>query len=243
MKLSIYVGFDSNEAPAFAVARHSMRRRTERYKVPICGLVSSRLDGYGRPVELRPSSVDRPVMWDVISGAVVTTQHANSRFMVPLLASTGLALFTDGDVLARDDITKIFDAIDLRHAVSCVKHDFRPKETVKKGGQEQTQYSRKNWSSVMVFNCDHAANRHLTLDLINSVPGRDLHRFCWLGDDDSLIGELDPKWNYLVGHSDESIDPALVHFTSGIPSIPGYEGVRFADEWREEMEDWAATDA
>jgi hypothetical protein len=32
----------------------------------------------------------------------------------------------------------------------------------------------------MVFNCDHPANRALTLDLINTVPGRDLHRFCWL---------------------------------------------------------------
>lgn len=241
MKRSIYVGFDPREAPAFGVARHSMRRRMS-VDIPICGLVQSRLSGFSRPVEIRQSAVDGPVMWDVISGAIITTQHANARFMVPHLAATGLALFTDGDVLARTDVSKIFDVIDLRHAVSCVKHDFAPKETVKKGGQAQSQYARKNWSSVMVFNCDHAANRHLTLEMINGVPGRDLHRFCWLTDDD-LIGELDPCWNYLVGHSDESIDAAVVHFTSGIPSLKDYESVRYADEWRAEMEDWAATDA
>jgi hypothetical protein len=98
-------------------------------------------------------------------------------------------------------------------------------------GQAQTRYARKNWSSVILSSTSTTpANRALTTDLVNSVPGRDLHRFCWL--DDAQIGALEPKWNWLVGHSDPAIDPAIVHFTDGVPSMPGYENCAFADEWR-----------
>jgi hypothetical protein len=90
----------------------------------------------------------------------------------------------------------------------------------------------------MCFNLEHPANQGLTLEMVNSVPGRDLHAFCWL--DDDLIGELDPKWNFLVGHTDPSVDPVLVHFTEGLPSMPGYEDSAFADEWYQEMAAWAA---
>jgi hypothetical protein len=102
-------------------------------------------------------------------------------------------------------------------------------------GQVQTRYSRKNWSSVFVLDADHPSNKNLTVALVNSVPGRDLHRFCWLEDDD--IGELGAEWNYLVGHS-EHPDPKIVHFTDGIPSMPGYENSEFADEWRNELRAW-----
>jgi hypothetical protein len=80
-----------------------------------------------------------------------------------------------------------------------VKHDHQPTEHWKMDGQFQTRYHRKNWSSVCLFNCDHPANKALTVDLVNSAPGRDLHAFSWLADD--LIGELPPEWNWLVGHS------------------------------------------
>lgn len=105
-------------------------------------------------------------------------------------------------------------------------------------GQEQTRYARKNWSSVMLFNLAHTSNQNLTVDLVNSVPGRDLHRFCWLQDDE--IGELEPEWNFLVGHTDPSINPKIVHFTEGTPNLPGYENVPFADEWMMERNRWAA---
>ena len=90
----------------------------------------------------------------------------------------------------------------------------------------------------MLFNCDHPANQALTVDLINSAPGRDLHAFKWLPDE--LIGELDPRWNYLVGHTTGVPDPAVVHFTSGIPSMAGYGECEFAGEWRKELLRWAA---
>jgi hypothetical protein len=121
-----------------------------------------------------------------------------------------------------------------------VKHQFAPPAGVKMDGQRQTQYSRKNWSSFLIFNCGHPSNRCLTssVDMANTLPGRDLHRFCWLRDDE--IGEIDASWNFLVGHSDPEIDPDVVHFTDGVPDMPGYENVPFADEWRGERNRWAA---
>ena len=82
----------------------------------------------------------------------------------------------------------------------------------------------------MLFNCDHPANAALTDELINTAPGRDLHRFCWLNDGD--IGSLHQKWNWLVGHSDPIVNPTIVHFTDGTPLMPGYEDQPYADEWR-----------
>jgi hypothetical protein len=106
-------------------------------------------------------------------------------------------------------------------------------------GQQQTQYARKNWSSVMLWNLDHPAHDAVTSELLNSVPGRDLHRFCWL--DDELIGALPPAWNYLVGHTrlPDPKDAKLVHFTEGTPDMLGYESCEFSDEWREELRRWA----
>ena len=55
-------------------------------------------------------------------------------------------------------------------------------------GREQTVYLRKNWSSLILFNCGHEANAVLTPDLANRKTGKYLHRFGWL--DDALIGEI-----------------------------------------------------
>jgi hypothetical protein len=237
--ISIWLGFDPREASAFAVARESIVRQLS-VQYPVTGLVLADLQArglYTRPIEMRPSAADRPVMWDVISDAPMSTHHACSRFLTPHLAKTGWALFMDGDVLVRGNLARLFDELDPLNAIYCVKHKFDPPAGVKMDGQEQTRYARKNWSSVVVFNCDHPANRALTLDMVNTFPGRDLHRFCWL--DDSEIGDLGPEWNWLVRHSDPAIDPKIVHFTSGIPDMPGYENDPYADEWRARLNDWA----
>jgi hypothetical protein len=242
MNESISIGWDPREAAAFAVARESCRRHLTR-PIPIMGLVLSQLRQsrlYSRPMEMRASAADRPVMWDLISDAPQSTEHANSRFLVPYLSRTGWALFCDGDMLFRGNVARMFDSLDRQYAVYCVKHRFAPPAGVKMDGQQQTRYARKNWSSFLVFNCDHPSNRCLTssVEMANTLPGRDLHRLCWLKDDE--IGELPAEWNFLVGHSDPSIDPKIVHFTDGVPDMPGYESVAFADEWRTERDRWAA---
>jgi lipopolysaccharide biosynthesis glycosyltransferase len=143
----------------------------------------------------------------------------------------------DCDMLVRADLFKLFAQADADKAVMVVKHQYDPPEGTKMDGQAQLRYARKNWSSVVLWNCDHKANAKLTVDMVNTVPGRDLHRFFWLEDDQ--IGELDASWNWLAGHSSIDIDPAIVHFTEGLPNMTGYEDSEFADEWWAELAGWA----
>lgn len=253
MDRSIWIGFDPREADAFAVAQMSCYANHKGVLPTIRGLVLDTLRAqalYTRPTERRDGR-----LWDTISEAPMATEFAISRFLVPYLArrragkdtqpdrKAGWALFMDCDMLVRSELDELFEFAEGtrgKYAVMCVKHEHTPPEGVKMDGQAQLLYARKNWSSVMLFNCDHPANDALTLHLVNSMPGRDLHRFCWLQDDQ--IGELNPKWNYLVGDKRcESLvdDPAIVHFTEGIPSMRGYEEQPYADEWRKWLALWA----
>jgi hypothetical protein len=242
---SIYIGFDPREAAAFAVARSSVRRHLTM-PVPVRGLVLADLIAsglYTRPTTTKINGEGRVEMVDVLSvrpdyDGRISTQHANARFLVPHLAGSGWALFMDGDMLVRGNLVRMFQSLEPSKAVYCVQHRYEAKPGVKMDGQLQTSYARKNWTSFIIWNCDHPANRALTLDLVNTVPGRDLHRLCWL-DDESLIGELGPEWNYLVGETTGVDDPKVVHFTNGVPDMPGYENVAFADEWRAALRKWA----
>ena len=230
---SVWIGYTPREADGFAVARASLRRHaSEPVLVMALNLHGLRAAGLYR----RPTSFRERLLWDDISEAPMATEFACSRFLVPHLAVNGWALFMDCDVLVRRDICDLFALADPSKAVMCVKHEHKPAEGAKMDGQAQTRYARKNWSSLVLYNCDHSANRALTVDLVNSVPGRDLHRFCWL--DDDLIGELPVEWNWLAGVSAPCEDPAIVHYTLGVPSMPGCEDAPFASEWRAELNGW-----
>lgn len=239
MERSIWVGFDHRETAAFAVTCFSVRRRLLS-PIPVRGVVLDRLKKIGiytRPSEMRRVN-EHLVTWDLISDAPQSTDHANARWLVPYLAKQGgWALFMDGDMLALTDLSAVFEGLDPSKAVYCVKHQHVPTYYTKMDGQMQTSYARKNWSSMMIFNVDHLANAKLTPDLVNSLPGRDLHRFCWL--DDEQIGELSSSWNYLVGLTKVTAPVKVVHFTDGTPDMPGYENVEFAETWRNELVDWA----
>jgi hypothetical protein len=110
-----------------------------------------------------------------------------------------------------------------------------PSEEVKFLGATQTRYEKKNWSSVMLFNC--ARCQALTPDYVNSASGLDLHRFNWLGDDD-LIGALPSRWNHLVDYDPPrpATELSLLHFTIGGPYFPEYKDCGYADLWRAERE-------
>lgn len=231
---SIWVGYDPRESEAFAVCRRSLRIYAPSVPVYPLDLPELRIAGlYSRPTSRRDGQ-----MWDDISDAPMSTEFACSRFLTPILAQSGLALFMDCDIMARHDLTPLWRAAerDPSKAVWCVQHDYTPKNDVKMDGQAQTKYSRKNWSSVMLFNVEHPANKKLTVDLVNSVPGRDLHGFCWL--DDSEIGELDAEWNFLVGITDPEVEPSLVHFTNGGPWFDEYRDVPYGDEWLAHRRAW-----
>jgi hypothetical protein len=235
----VFIGFDPREAAAFSVARESIRR-FDRH-VPINGLVLSDLQA--RKLYYRPTTRRMGRLWDEISGAWMSTEFANSRFLVPEIAKRmgvhGWAIFMDCDMLVRRPLVEMIGQLDDDKALYCVQHDYVPLTDIKMDGQRQESYARKNWSSVMAINIDHEANDALTVEIVNTLPGRDLHKFCWLKDSD--IGALDPRWNYLLGEPQPKIDdPAIVHFTLGGPWFQSFENVPYADEWRAELCRWAA---
>lgn len=223
----IYIGFDPREATAYQVAKLSISRRLSK-PTPIMGLELHELKQDG--LYWRPTAHQDGKLWDNISGAPMSTEFAISRFLVPHLSEyKGWAVFMDCDMLVRVDLRRLFDEADSRYAVMCVKHEHNPPEGVKMDGQTQMRYARKNWSSVMLINCEHPSNKALHPQYVNAVPGRDLHRFAWLPDDQ--IGALDQAWNWLVGHSSGEIDPNIVHFTEGGPWFEAYRDAPFAGEW------------
>jgi hypothetical protein len=233
---SIWVGFDPRpaESQGFAVARQSIRRHCNM-PIPVFGLNLDVLREQG--LYTRPTERIDGKLWDVISQAPMSTEFAISRFLVPYLAKRGWALFVDADVMARASLTDLFAQADSSKACMVVKHADYMTGLTKMDGQHQTAYARKNWSSVVLWNCNHPGAKHLTPAIVNSQRGLWLHQFAWLDDED--IGELDPCWNHLVGNVIPNPTAKLVHFTNGTPNMPGYEQCEFADEWRSELSRWA----
>lgn len=222
----LMIGWDAAQMRAWVVAQMSARTHASA-AVDVTRIAIQNLRAQG--LYYRPTGHTEDGYWDDISAAPMSTGHAIARFLVPYLCNySGWALFTDGDVLFRKDVAQLFALADPRYAVQVVKHTHVPTDTVKMTGQAQTQYARKNWSSVVLWNAGHPANRALTVDLVNTVPGRDLHRFCWL--EDELVGALPPDWNLLVGEQWHP-DPAIAHFTRGTPDMDGYDEQPFAEEW------------
>lgn len=232
MQRSIYIGYDPREADAFAVCRGSLLRHLTG-SIPVHSLVLAQLQAdelYRRPIEkISGRMIDVKSRRSDYNGEM-STEFAISRFFVPMLARDGWALFMDSDMLVRRDIGELFALVDPSKAVMCVQHSYAPSRREKMRGQLQTPYRRKNWSSLMLFNCNHVANARLTLNMLNESPGKYLHQLCWLKD--SEIGALPAEWNFLVGETPPVDDPAIVHFTNGVPARRGYETCDYADEWR-----------
>ena len=142
-------------------------------------------------------------------------------------------MFADfADMLALADPVELFALADDNFAVQVVKQQHAPSETFKMDGQRQSAYARKNWSSVILWNWAHPGNRQLTLEMVNTLPGRDLHRFCWLNDWE--IGELPVEWNYIVGVTTAPVKPKLLHFSLGTCELGCYDPP-WSDLWLDEM--------
>lgn len=228
----IYVGWDSREVDAYDVAVRSLKRHSS-HNLCVTPLKLRDLELQGlmrRPLRrFVDHGINALQTWDVISDATVSTEFAASRFLVPALARTGWALFVDCDVVFLADVAELFALADPDKAVMCVQHPAFEATGTKMDGQAQQGYLRKNWSSVMLFNCDHPKNLGLTLDAVNTWPGRDLHRFRWLDDHD--IGMLPAEWNWLVNVQPRPKNPKLAHFTLGGPWIPNWKRQPYDDLW------------
>lgn len=203
--LHVYIGYDSTEDAAAQVCAKSIRDHTS---IPV-SITMLKQD------ELRKLGLYNRVHdeYDPVS-----TEFAFTRFLVPLCQQfKGYALFVDCDFLFTRDIKELVDLIDPTKAVSVVKHYYTPKRTTKMDGKPQSKYPRKNWSSLMFFNCSHADTQLLTKFRVNYSHGSFLHRLTWA--QDKNIGEIPLEWNWLVGeYEDTNVGlPAGIHFTNGGP--------------------------
>jgi hypothetical protein len=218
----IYIGWDRREPEAYDVAEFSLKRRASI------------------PVSVTPIKLDELTARGLYTRDVdplASTEFTYSRFLTPALAGfSGWALFCDCDFLWLGDIAGLVPFTREPKAVYCVQHDYQPKETTKMDGAVQTVYPRKNWSSLMLFNCDHPAVRGLTVECVNRESGAYLHRMQWAADDD--IGELPVDWNWLEGWNEKPAQgtPKAVHFTRGGPWFAQWQDVDYGELWRAEYD-------
>ena len=227
--LRIFIGYDPREDEAYRVCAYSMRRRSS---IPL------EIHPLGQPPGLYTRTWHRTPggqRIDDVDGKPFSTDFAFSRFLVPALADpNGWALFCDCDFLFQADVAELLTLADPRFAVQCVQHDHRPSEPVKMDGQAQTRYFRKNWSSLVLWNCAHPGNAGLTVADVSTRPGAWLHGFRWLAD--AEIGALPESWNWLDGWSSPEMPARAVHFTRGGPWLSDHVPGPYAEAWLRERE-------
>jgi lipopolysaccharide biosynthesis glycosyltransferase len=144
----------------------------------------------------------------------------------------GWAIFIDGDMIVRDDIVKLWQLQDPMHDVMVVKHNYKTRMPVKYLGAKNEDYPRKNWSSVILWNCNSESNKQLTPDFVQQATGAALHRFTWL--EDQHVGELPVEWNWLPDEYGPNPDAKLLHYTLGTPCFHEFATTPQGDEWHRE---------
>ena len=211
--IKIVIGFDQRESIAFHTFIQSIIEKSS-LPVSFIPLAINALKGY------KETHTDK------------SNDFIYSRFLSPHLnAFEGWAIFADGDMICQADIKELWDLRDESKALLVVKHDYQTKAHKKYLGNINENYPRKNWSSVILWNCAHPKHKILTPEFIASQTGKYLHRFSWLDDND--IGELPKEWNWLAIEYPENKNAKLIHYTLGTPCFKEYKNTEMADIWYE----------
>lgn len=212
--IPIFIGYDPREAIAYHTCVNSIIRHSSK------------------PVQIMPLALN--LFDDYKEEHTDGSNHfIYSRFLVPhLMGHTGHAIYIDGDMIIRDDINQLWELRDHTKDVQVVKHDYETKMTEKYLGSKNENYPRKNWSSVILWNCQNHPNKKLTPEYIQKASGAHLHRFEWI--DDNRIGELPPEWNWLPDEYGENQDAKLLHYTLGTPSFHEFADTPMGSEWHRE---------
>jgi lipopolysaccharide biosynthesis glycosyltransferase len=210
-KINIVVGFDQREAIAYHTFTQSI------------------LDKSSLPVSFTPLAINTLKGYDE-THAEKSNDFVYSRFLTPYLnAFSGWAIFADGDMICQSDIKELWDLRDESKAALVVKHDYKTKAQKKYFGNINMDYPKKNWSSLVLWNCAHPKHSVLTPDFISNQTGKFLHRFSWLEDED--IGELPKDWNWLAIEYPENKKAKLIHYTLGTPCFKEYWDSEMSDIW------------
>ena len=212
--IPIFIGYDPREAVAFHVCANSIIRHASQ-PVAIIPLALNLFQDY---TETHTDG---------------SNQFIYSRFLVPhLMGFKGWAIFIDGDMIVRGDIVELWNLRESDKDVMVVKHDYKTRMTEKYLGAKNEDYPRKNWSSVILWNCSNHPIQRLTPAFIEKSTGAELHRFSWINDD--RIGELPPEWNWLPDEYGSNPDAKLLHYTLGTPCFHEFATTNMADEWHRE---------
>lgn len=210
-KITVVVGFDQRESILYHTFCQSVLEKTTSV-VQFIPLVNNSLNFYTE---------------DHGDGS---NDFIYTRFLVPYLCNfSGIAIYADSDMIFRSDISELYRLFDKNKAVQVVKHDYETKMSIKYLGNENVNYPKKNWSSLIIFNCQHRANRILTPDFVRLKPGSYLHRFSWLGDDE--IGDLPPVWNWLAIEYPENNLAKNIHYTLGAPCFIEFKETSMSAYW------------
>ena len=212
-KINLVVGFDQREAIACYTFIQSV---IEKSSLPVnfIPLALKNLTGYAE------KHSDK------------SNDFVYSRFLTPYLNDyRGWAIFADGDMVCQADISELWALRDESMAVQVIKHDYQTKTKKKYLGNKNENYPRKNWSSVMLWNCSHPKHKILTPDFIAKQSGKYLHRFSWLDDDD--IGTLPIEWNWLAIEYPNNPAAKIIHYTLGTPCFKEYSTTSQADIWQQ----------
>ena len=193
----VHVGFDSRHREMYDLCTGSIRH-------------------YCKDAVIKPNSSSNVPAYNRPSKDNESTTFVYSRFYIPYCSFwSGWAIFCDGDFLWQDDVNKLWEQRDDRYAVMVCKHNYESKIKTKAFGHVQENFPRKNWSSLIMWNCAHPSNRVLTPEYCNSAEPKQLHRFLHLQDKE--IGGLDLRWNWLVDEYDYTESAGALHFTNGGP--------------------------
>ena len=212
--IPVFIGYDPREAVAFHVCANSIIRHASQ-PVAIIPLALNLFQDY---TETHTDG---------------SNQFIYSRFLVPhLMGFKGWAIFIDGDMIVRGDIVELWNLRESDKDVMVVKHDYKTRMTEKYLGAKNEDYPRKNWSSVILWNCSNHPIQRLTPAFIEKSTGEELHRFSWINDD--RIGELPPEWNWLPDEYGSNPDAKLLHYTLGTPCFHEFATTNMADEWHRE---------
>lgn len=212
--IPIYIGYDPREAVVFHTCVNSIIRQSSK-PVAIIPLALNLLMGY------KETHRDG------------SNQFIYSRFLVPWLNGfQGWALYIDGDMIVRGDISELWELRKPDKDLMVVKHDYTTRQSEKYLGNVNQNYPRKNWSSVMLWNCQNYPTQRLTPDFVSRATGEYLHRFQWLQDD--RIGELPPEWNWLPDEYGANEQAKLLHWTLGAPCFHDFSDTEQAQVWRDE---------
>jgi len=217
--LNIYIGYDEAEI----IAYHALCQSIIKYS--------------SSPVRISPICTKHfQKFFNRAKDDKQSNDFSFTRFLVPYLNQyEGHAIFMDCDMMLRSDVFEIFHELDTSSAVSVVKHDYTPSKNLKYLNNKQYAYPRKNWSSFVVWNCGHPKNQQITPKFVEKASGLELHRFTWLKD--AEIGELDIRWNWLVGdYITPPPDVKNIHWTLGGPYFDEYKDVDFSSQWFEMAE-------